>query len=101
MFVAAACLVVNDVARLVFPFAQQTLVMQDSGDEEQDDNSSQNAYSFFEEEVKSTSHKERLQQWFSVSCEVEASVAHLIKDDKVRHLAFIPIFSPPPNLSPL
>ncbi len=97
MFVAASCLVVNDVARLLFPSIQQVLVQQ-IFDDTQDDNNPTSAFSFFEEEVKHTSGKERIYHLILPGGELETAAEHLIKDDKVRHLAYVPIFSPPPNL---
>lgn len=98
MFVAASCLVVNDVARLLFPGVQQGLIERICDEKTQDDNNSISGFSFFEEEVKHTD-KDRFHHLSIVENELETSVAHLIKDDDVRHLAYIPIFSPPPNLA--
>lgn len=99
MFVAASCLVVNDCARLVFSFDKQYVAAQLRTDNQEEENNATNAFSIFEEEVK---HKELC----PVICMdviadegIEVFVAHLIKDDEVRHLAFMPIFSPPPNLA--
>lgn len=98
MFVAAASLVVNDVARLLFPGIQQALIEQICDEKTQDDNNPISGFSFFEEEVKHT-HKDRFYHLPIVESELEKAVAHLIKDDDVRHLAYIPIFSPPPNVA--
>jgi len=98
MFVAASCLVVNDVARLLFPSVQQALIEQVCKNQEQDDNNSISGFSFFEEEVKH-SDKHRFHHLSPEEGELETAAAHLIKDDDVRHLAYIPIFSPPPNLA--
>ncbi|MBV6439268.1 MAG: hypothetical protein DYG98_24175 [Haliscomenobacteraceae bacterium CHB4] len=95
-FVAGSCLVINDVARLVFPCVQQALIAQVCGDKGQDDNNNISAFSFFEEEVKH-SGKERFYPLPLPENELEVAVAHLIEDDDIRHLAYIPIFSPPPN----
>lgn len=89
---------VNDVARLMFPCIQQALISQISDDREQDDNNTINAFSFFEEEVKH-SGKDRFYPLPLIEGELEVAAAHLIEDDDVRHLAYIPIFSPPPNLA--
>lgn len=96
MFVAASCLVVNDVARLLFPGVQQVLIEQICDEKAQDDNNPINGFSFFEEEVKHTD-KDRFHYLPVTESELETAAAHLIKDDDVRHLAYIPIFSPPPN----
>lgn len=98
MFVAGSCLVANDVARVVFPVIQQALIAQVCDQKGKDDNNTVNAFSFFEEEVKH-SGKDRFYHLIVVESELEAAAAHLIKDDDVRHLAYIPIFSPPPNMA--
>ena len=98
MFAAGSCLVINDVARLLFPGVQQVLIAQICDEKGQDDNNTINAFSFFEEEVKH-SGKDRFYPLPLPESELEAAVAHLIRDDDVRHLAYIPIFSPPPNLA--
>lgn len=98
MFVAASCLVANDVARLLFPSIQQNLVAQICDEERQDENNPVSAFSFFEEEVKHHDGKHN-SHWLLPDDSLDAAAAHLIKDDNVRHLAYIPIFSPPPNLA--
>lgn len=98
MVVVATCLVANDVARLLVPFIQQGFVAQICDEERQDENNPVNAFSFFEEEVKH--HDDRYQSHFlMLDDELDDATAHLIKDDDVRHLAYIPIFSPPPDLA--
>ena len=97
LFVAASCLVANDLARLVMSFDQQAFASQAAGTEEE--SNPIGAASLFEEEVK---HKEvsPLAALEIVAEEgLEASVAHLIKDDEVRHLAYLAVFSPPPDLA--
>lgn len=99
LFIAASCLVVNDCARLVFSFNEQYLASQIRNLYEQDQKNEVNAFSFFEEEVK---HKELSPGPAIIIAEdegIETYVGHLIEDDEVRHLAYIPIFSPPPNLA--
>lgn len=98
MFLAASCLIINDVARLVFPGLQQVLFEHVCDEKEQDENNSISAFSFFEEEVKH-SGKYRFHHLSLAESELEIAVAHLIKDEDVRHLAYIPIFSPPPNMA--
>lgn len=98
VFVAGSCLVANDVARLLFPGIQQALIVQVVDDNEQEDSNPVSAFSFFEEEVKH-SDNERFQYLILPEGELEAAVAHLITDDDVRHLAYIAIFSPPPDLA--
>lgn len=96
VFIAGICLVLNDVARVISPCVQQILIDQINNASESDDNNSLNAFSFFEEEVK---HQGKDRPFFLMppDSEIEAAVAHLIKDDDVRHLAYIPIFTPPPD----
>ncbi len=96
MFVSASSLVANDVARLMFPFIQQSLVAQVNDEERQDENNPTSAFSFFEEEVKHHGSEQDARVMLPEE-ELDAATSHLIKDDDVRHLAFIPIFSPPPN----
>lgn len=93
---AVASLALNDVVRLACPeMFQQVYVFQ--ADEEQDDNNPTST--LFEEEVKHKAMKDRLEMSLPVlDMELDAASAHLIADDEVRHLAFLPIFSPPPNL---
>lgn len=94
---AVASLVLNDVARLVFPdFFQAALTQRTATGEKQKDNNPTNT--LFEEEVKHKESKERPEcVFFDFADELNSAVAHLITDDDVRHLAFMPIFSPPPN----
>lgn len=95
MFVAGSCLVANDVARVLFPGIQQALIAQICDDKDKDDNNTVSAFSFFEEEVK---HSGKDRYFLPLEAgELETAAAHLIQDDNVRHLAYIPIFSPPPN----
>ena len=96
LFLAGICLVLNDVARIVSPCVQQMLIDQVNNASDADDNNSLNSFSFFEEEVKHQG-KERLFFLLLPEYELEAAVAHLIEDDDVRHLAYIPIFTPPPD----
>lgn len=96
VFFAASCLFLNDMARLVFPGIQQMLIEQVSKKKEQDDNNSVGGFSFLEEEVKHAI-KDRLHHFWVSDGDLGAAAAHLIKDDDVRHLAFIPIFTPPPD----
>lgn len=66
--------------------------------EHEEDNNPVNTFSLLEEEVKHHYHPERLLEGgMPEDTGIGAAASHLIKDDEVRHLAFIPIFSPPPN----
>jgi hypothetical protein len=99
LFVAATCLVVNDCIRLVFSFDQRYLSSQLQDYSEQEENNESNAFSFLEEEAK---HKDFVPfPRFEMVAEegLEVFVTHLIADDQVRHLAYLPIFSPPPDMA--
>ncbi len=96
---AVFSLVLNDVARLAFPDVFQTvLAQQRSQDEEERKDGNNPTNTLFEEEVKHKATKE-YPDYAALEApnELDAAVAHLITDDDVRHLAFLPIFSPPPN----
>lgn len=96
LFIAGFCLVLNDVARVAMPCVRQILIDQINDISEQDDNNSLNSFSFFEEEVK---HQGKERPFFlaPLESELEVSASHLIQDDDVRHLAYIPIYTPPPD----
>jgi len=100
LFIAASMLVVNDVARLVFSFNTDSfLTIKIDPCEHGEENSPVNPFSIFEEEVK---HKNCFPTFsFQTSDDVAlgCSVAHIIKDDEIRHLAYLAIFSPPPDLA--
>lgn len=98
LFLAATCLLLNDGVRLFCPQFQQSFIANAGNAQQEEDNNPANAFSLLEEEVKHHYHPERL--LISPALEdigIDAAANHLIKDDEVRHLAFIPIFSPPPN----
>lgn len=96
---AVASLPLNDVARLCFPDIFQMVLVQNLTEEEkQDENNPTNT--LFEEEVKHKATKERLDSLLlGLIYELDPAISHRITDDEVRHLAFLPIFSPPPNLA--
>lgn len=97
LFVAASCLVINDCARLAISFNQSLSTRLNAPVQEEENNGS-NTIPLFEEEVK---HKELATSCCFVilpSDAIEVYVEHLIKDDEVRHLAYLPVFSPPPDL---
>ena len=96
---AVASLVLNDVARLSFPEVFQVAFARASNTQDDDDNSNNNpTNTIFEEEVKHKDAKERIETaLLLVLEELHVQSPHLISDDDVRHLAFLPIFSPPPN----
>lgn len=97
---AAASLVLNDVARLAFPSVFQSATVQStSSDEQKGDDNNPNS-TLLEEEVKHKAIKEHPEcPAFDLFDAIDAAVTHLITDDEVRHLAFLPIFSPPPDLA--
>ena len=98
LFLAATCLVVNDGVRLFCPQVQQYMTASSNNAEQEEDNNPVNSFSLLEEEVKNHYHPERfLVAPIPEGYGIDAAADHLIKDDEVRHLAFIPIFSPPPN----
>ncbi len=96
LVLAVSSLVLNDVARLSFPEIFQAVFVQRLNTLDEDNSNPTNT--IFEEEVKHKELKERIEHtmvW--VEPELDATVAHLISDDDVRHLAFLPIFTPPPD----
>ena len=96
LVLAVSSLVLNDVARLSFPEVFQTVFLQRFNTADEDNSNPTNT--IFEEEVKHKEMKERIEHtivW--VEPELDATAAHLISDDNVRHLAFMPIFTPPPD----
>lgn len=96
MVLAVASLVLNDVVRLSCPDVFQTVFVQ--RDTTEDDENSNPTNTIFEEEVKHKELKERIEhELIPAESELDATVAHLISDDDVRHLAFLPIFTPPPD----
>ncbi|MBL7804519.1 MAG: hypothetical protein JNL02_12335 [Saprospiraceae bacterium] len=96
LVLAVSSLVLNDVARLSFPEVFQVVMQQNNQDNDGEDNNPTNT--IFEEEVKHKEMRERIETCAIVfEGEVDVRTAHLIFDDEVRHLAFLPIFSPPPN----
>lgn len=98
LFLAATCLLLNDGVRLFCPNLQQSFAESAGNRQQEEDNNPVNPFSFLEEEVKHHYHPERLLvSTLSEDAGIDVAADHLIKDDEVRHLAFIPIFSPPPN----
>ncbi len=98
LFLAVGCLVLNDVARLVCPSMQQAFLLytgnQDPAEEE---TTPVPASNLLEEEAKHH-HPHHLLEPISVpEDEADTAKSHLIQDDDISVLAFITIFSPPPN----
>lgn len=97
-YFAVACLVLNDAVRLICPAVQQSFALASGASEQEEDNNPVNSISILEEEVKHHNHSERLQVMvIEMDAGLDLATEHLIKDDEVRHLAFIPIFTPPPD----
>lgn len=99
LFVAASMLVVNDCVRLVVSFHSDYFIAQYSPQNQEEENNPINPFSIFEEEVK---HKDCMPAFSFKTLDpgkLEDSVAPLIKDDEVRHLAYLAIFTPPPNMA--
>lgn len=94
---AIAALVLNDVVRLAFPVIQQSLIEKSAESDSQDDDNPINPFSIFEEEVKHTNAHSSILVAIPEP-EPNPALKHLVKDDEVRHLAYIPVFSPPPDL---
>lgn len=93
-----AMLVLNDVARLVFPALQNSPLTYSAGSEEEKKNDNNPTTTLFEEEVKHKDIRECACPLPPVNVvQVDAAIAHLIKDDEVRHLAYLAIFTPPPD----
>jgi len=95
LVLAVSSLVLNDVARLVFPQVQQVL-LQNAEEQKQDGNNP--VSSLFEEEVKHKSFQEQIEFSPLVNIvDLDISITHRITDENVRHLAYLAIFTPPPD----
>ena len=98
LFFAVACLALNDAVRLFCPAVQQITMKSPADTDQNGDNNPVNSFSILEEEVKHHYHPERLLVVPpDTGSGFDPATEHLIKDDEVRHLAYIPIFSPPPD----
>ena len=99
VFAAGICLLANDVVRLLVPAVWQCIVVVQTPDKEQEEDNPVPPFSILEEEVKHWYHEPHLLVFQrNEATGFRNRCGHLITDDAVRHLAFIPIFSPPPNL---
>lgn len=96
---ASTMLLLNDCARLVFAFQPSFLISNDYHQAQGEESDPFSLYSIIEEESKvkeiNTYNPFRL----TAESGLETSVAHLIEDEEVRHLAHLDIFSPPPDLA--
>ncbi|MEQ1746122.1 MAG: hypothetical protein ABMA02_11895 [Saprospiraceae bacterium] len=97
LFLAAGCLVLNDAAVTAFPCLQQLVFALTNDQECEEESIPLSTSNLLEEQAK---HHES-NHWFEcvsdTSEETVRSVGHLIQDDDVSVLAFITIFSPPPE----
>ena len=97
LFLAASCLVLNDVVRLAFPFPQQTDFLASTEQEQEEENAPMPAPNLLEEEVKHHEPHHWIDSLFFTDDDDKQAKGHLIQDDDISVLAFISIFSPPPN----
>ncbi len=97
LFLAASCLVLNDVVRLVFPFPQQTTFLASTEQNQEEENAPIPIPNFLEEEVKHHEPHHWFESLFFTDDDAKLATGHLIQDDDISVLAFITIFSPPPN----
>jgi len=97
LFLAASCLVLNDVVRLVFPFPQQTAFLASTEQEQEEENTPIPVPNFLEEEVKHHEPHHLFESLFFTDDDAKQAKGHVIQDDDISVLAFITIFSPPPN----
>jgi hypothetical protein len=98
LLVTAICLLANDLVRVVCILDTQQYALQ-TCDAPQQDSNDFGIFSLLDEEDAKHHHATPSISviLFPVNT-METSVAHLISDDNVRHLAYMPIFSPPPDL---
>jgi hypothetical protein len=96
LFLAVGCLVLNDVARLLCPGLQQIAAVS-AGDYDQDEENAPLSSNLLEEEVKHHQSNHLPHPVAPVEEDSRYLKAHLIQDDDISVLAFIAIFSPPPN----
>ena len=66
--------------------------------QEQQEKNETTAFSLLEEEVKHKDITPAGSIEIIPDTGIEVFIAHLIEDDEVKHLAYMAIFSPPPNL---
>ena len=94
ILVAVGMLMLNDCVRLVFSFQDQIVSTAETSEE----SNNVGSMSLLEEELKHKDLTPRICIELSDDASLNSAVAHLIKDDEVRHLAYLAIFSPPPDL---
>ena len=98
LFIAASMLVLNDCARLAFSMAGININSKVFLTENEEESNPINAFSLFEEEVKHSNVYPAFSFSGLTAVGLDAAIVHLIKDDEVKHLAYLAIFSPPPDL---
>ncbi|MBK9336321.1 MAG: hypothetical protein IPM98_06935 [Lewinellaceae bacterium] len=98
LFLAVGCLVLNDVARLVCPDLFQPVCFLLAGDQgQEEENTPAPASNLLEEEAKHHQHHQLPEALVLPDDESSYLKTHRIQDDDILVLAFITIFSPPPN----
>jgi len=97
LFLAASCLVLNDMVRLAFPWIQQMTLSSNDQEQQEEENAPISAPNLLEEEVKHHEPHHYLESFSFHDDDAGQSKGHLIQDDDISVLAFITIFSPPPN----
>jgi hypothetical protein len=97
LFVAASTLVVNDCVRLMLAFDGFQIAFMLDRAENEEESKPLGSFSMFEEEVKHKASTPTIFIELVVEEELTVFVTHLIQDDEIRHLAYMPIFSPPPD----
>lgn len=97
LFIAVGCLVLNDVARLVCPALQQAVYLLNDDAEQDEENVPFSTSNLLEEEVKH--HETNLFPQVSLWAEEDSArrKSYRIQDDDLPVLAFIAVFSPPPD----
>lgn len=98
IYLAASALLLNDVVRCVYSSIRQltTCSAADHDCQNHQDDNTFSAFSVIEEEVKHTNERPEIHVAFP-EIGLNRAIEHLIMDDEVRHLAYIPVFSPPPD----
>lgn len=98
LFLAAACLLVNDVVRLALPYLQETLSVSLAFEQEcEEENIPMSGSNMLEEEAKQQVPFFWLEPVINLNDDNRFQNDHLIEDDDISVLAFITIFSPPPE----
>lgn len=83
--------------RLVFSFPQQAAFLSATEQGQEEENAPIPVPNFLEEEVKHHEPHHLFDSLFFTDDDAKQAKGHLIQDDDISVLAFITIFSPPPN----